>query len=159
MNKVCKSILKVISNPYFIWALIAIILFTVSTDLLIVRNLNKFEADSQVLYEQSQIIQQDFEKVYLQDNYSIFPKDNAIVVRLTKGACTLASYFTHEKEFTHYQIEGAHLYTEKSAPIVVRVGLAVLSIGFAGLLVFPTSLMINKILTTRKAKKETKGQH
>lgn len=159
MKKLCKSVLKVISHPYFIWALIAIILFAVTTDLVIVRSLNKFEADSQALYEQAEIIKQDFENVYLQENYSISPKDNAIVVRLTKGACTLASYFTHEKEFTHFEIEGAPFYTEEFAPVLIGVILAFLSAVIGGLFSLAYSAIANKILAKRKVKKETKGQH
>ncbi len=159
MKKLCKSVLKVISNPYFIWALIAIILFAVTTDLIIVRNLNKYETDSQALYEQAEIIQQDFENVYLQDNYSIAPKDKAIVVRLTKGTCTFALYFTHDKEFTHIQLEGPRLYTEKNAPIILGALLAVLSVTIGALLTFPCSFIVNKIFEKLKSKREAKGQH
>ncbi|MBQ8044183.1 MAG: hypothetical protein IJ272_08600 [Clostridia bacterium] len=159
MKKLCKSVLKVISHPYFIWALIAIILFAVTTNLVIVKSLDKFEADSRALYKQAEVIKQDFENVYLQDNYSILPKDNAIVVRLSKGECTLASYFTHEKEFTHFKIEGAPFYTEEFAPVLIGVIVAFLSAVIGGLLSFACSVIANKILAKRKAKKERKGQH
>lgn len=159
MKKLCKSVLKVIAHPLFIWALISIIFFSIAINLAIVKNLNKFEADSQALYEQSEIIRQDFENVYLQDNYSISPKDNAIVVRITKGECTLAAHFTREKEFIHFQIEGAALYTDESAPVVLVGLVAILSVAIGGLLTFPCSLIVSKTLGKCKAKKETKGQH
>lgn len=139
-----------------IWSLITIILLGIAT-MVSVKALNKFEADSYVLYEQAEIIQQDFENVYLQDNYAITPKDNAIVIKLTKGACSLELYFTYQKEFTYCQIEAAPFYTNKFVFSFILT--ALLSVGVSALLAFPCLVIINRLIAKYREKKQAKRRH
>jgi len=103
------------------YVIMGILTFWLVLNFLIIPSLNQFECDAQTLNEHEEIIANDFEKIYLQDDYKICSSSDGIIVEITENKATLKCYYTADKLFINSEIIGPPAYVDDSARVVFLV--------------------------------------
>lgn len=109
------------------WLTLSVLLFTLIA-FIFIPILNQYEENMQILYQRQKIIESDFEQVYLQEDYEITPTDNGIAIKLTENSAQLICYYNINKEFVKFEIDGAPVFTDEIALIVVWILFGVLAV-------------------------------
>jgi len=103
------------------YVIMGILTFWLVLNFLIIPSLNQFECDAQTLNEHEAIIANDFEKIYLQDNYKIYSSADGIIVEVTENEAILKCYYTSDKIFVDSEIIGPPAYVDNSARVLYLV--------------------------------------
>lgn len=120
------------------WILLSGLLFLVFSHSLIVSPLNQCNENLKTLKADEKIYEEDFEQVYLHDDYNIYPKNDLIIVELKEGSCKLILHYTHSKEFVASEISAPLAWTETGVLIMLWMLTVVLSVSLAiGIILIP----------------------